>query len=184
MEKHDMRRSAITGEGLSRSLVFSGFWGAIFYLLSFISQLVTFRKRPAEVRSDTLLAGAGVFVGGFVGLGALLIAAASALTNKTPAEQARDQLGAAGNNGNVLGTAARAMIGSLLPFALVIGSMRLAARLTGRPTFAPQEGLSLPRAAAANALLTALTAAAVTQITNWVARDARAGAHVDAAQPA
>ncbi|MBX0326239.1 hypothetical protein K2Z83_00840 [Oscillochloris sp. ZM17-4] len=179
-----MRRSTFTGEGLSRSLVFSGFWGAIFYLLSFVSQLVTFRQQPAEVRSDTLLAGAGVFVGGFVGLGALLIAAASALTNKTPAEQARDQLGPAGNSGNVLGTAAGAAIGSLLPFALATGSLRLAARLTGRPALAPQEELSLPRAAAANALLTALTAAAVTQITNWVARDARAGTSVDAAQRA
>ncbi|NTU78645.1 MAG: hypothetical protein HGA45_04445, partial [Chloroflexales bacterium] len=75
----------LQGEDLSRALVFSSFWGAIFYLLAFVSQLITFRRKPAEVRSDTVLAGAGIFVGGFVGLGILLIAVASALTGKTPA---------------------------------------------------------------------------------------------------
>lgn len=66
-----------------------------------------------------------------------------------------------------------AALGSLLPMTLATGSMRLAEQLTGRPVLAPREGVSLPRAAAANALLTGLIAAAVTQITGWVARDAR-----------
>lgn len=161
-------------EDLSRALVFSGFWGTIFYLLAFVSQLLTFRRPPAEVRARTLLAGAGIFIGGFVGLGALLIAAVSARSGKTPAQQARAQLGAAGTQGGLLRAALGAGLGSVLPLALASGSMRLAAELTGAPALAPSAGVSLPRAAAANALLTALIATAVTQITGWVARDARA----------
>jgi len=162
------------GEDLSRTLVFSGFWGTIFYLLAFVSQLLTFRLPPAAVRGRTVLAGAGIFIGGFVGLGTVLVAAASARTGKTPAQQARAQLGMAGEGRGLLRTALGAGLGSLLPLTLASGSMQLAAGLTGAPALAPPEGVSLPRAAAANALLTALAAAAVTQITGWVARDARA----------
>ena len=172
----------LQGEDLSRALVFSGFWGSIFYLLAFISQVLTFRRPPAEVRSSTVLAGAGIFIGGFVSLGTLLIAVASALTGKTPAQQAREQLGAAGEErSGVLGTAVGAGVGSLLPLALATGSMRLAARLTGVPALAPPAGVSLPRAAVANGVLTALIAAAVTRITGWVARDARTGGRGDGA---
>lgn len=162
------------GEDLSRALVFSGFWGTIFYLLAFVSQLLTLRRPLAEVRSRTVLAGAGIFIGGFVGLGTLVVAVVSARTGATPAQQARAQLGMAGEERGLLRTALGAGLGSLLPLALAWRSMRLAARLTGVPVLAPPEGVSLPRAAAANALLTALIAAAVTQITGWVARDARA----------
>jgi hypothetical protein len=165
----------LRGESLSRALVFSGFWGSIFYLLAFVSQLLTFRRQPAEVRAGTVVAGGGLFVGGFVSLGTLLVAINAARTGRTPAEQAREQLGAAGEGrgGGVLGTATGAALGSLLPMALATGSMRLAEQLTGRPVLAPREEVSLARAAAANALLTGLIAAAVTQITGWVARDAR-----------
>lgn len=166
----------LRGENLSRALVFSSFWGSIFYLLAFVSQLLTFRRPPAEVQGRTVVAGAGIFVGGFVGLGTLLIAVVSAITNRTPAEQARAQLGTAGESRGLLGATLSAGLGSLLPFALVTASVRLAARLTGVPALGPDEGVSLPRAAAVNALLTALIAAAVTQITGWVARDARASA--------
>jgi hypothetical protein len=161
-------------EDLSRTLVFSGFWGTIFYLLAFVSQLLTFRRPLAEVRSRTVLVGAGIFIGGFVGLGTLLVAVVSARTGKTPAQQARAQLGMAGEESGLLRTALGAGLGSLLPLVLAWGSMRLAAGLTGAPVLAPPEGVSLPRAAVANALLTTLVAAAVTQITSWVARDARA----------
>jgi hypothetical protein len=164
----------LRGEDLGRALVFSSFWGAIFYLLNFVSQLLTFRRQPAEVRADTVLAGAGLFVGGFVGLGTLLVAVASARSGKSPAEQAREQIGnSRGSNSGVLRTAAGAALGSLLPMTLATGCLRLAEQLTGVPALAPREGLSLPRAAAANALLTALVAAAVARITGWVARDAR-----------
>jgi hypothetical protein len=166
----------LQGEDLSRALVFSGFWGSIFYLLAFVSQVITFRRQPAEVRSSTVLAGAGIFIGGFVSLGTLLVAVVSALTNKTPAQQAREQLGTAGEDRNLRDAALSAGLGSLLMLALAAGSMRLAARLTGAPALVPPEGVSWPRAGAANALLTALIATAVTQITDWVARDARAAA--------
>lgn len=165
----------LRGEDLSRTLVFSGFWGSIFFLLAFVSQVLTFRRRPAEVHSPTVLTGAGIFIGGFVGLGTLLIAIATARSGKKPAEQAREQIGAAGetSSGSVLRTALSAATGSLLPLALSRGSLRLAAQLTGTPALTPTEGLSLPRTAVVNALLNALIAAAVARITGWVARDAR-----------
>lgn len=180
METDTTRRSnglSWQGEDLSRALVFSGFWGTIFYLLAFVSQLLTFRRPLAEVRGRTVLVGAGIFIGGFVGLGTLGVAAVSARAGKTPAQQARAQLGAAGAEGGLLRTALGAGLGSILPLALTWGSMRLAAGLTGAPVLAPPDGVSIPRAAVANAVLTALVAAAVTQITGWVARDARAGEH-------
>jgi hypothetical protein len=164
-------------EDLSRALVFSSFWGAIFYVLAFVSQLLTFRRSPAEVRGRTVLAGAGIFIGGFVGLGTLLVAVVSARTGKTPAQQARAQLGMAGEESGPLRTALGAGLGSLLPLMLTLGSMRLAARLTGVPALAPPEGVSISRAAVTNAFLTALVAAAVSQITGWVARDARTVKH-------
>lgn len=176
---HNSQRQPITGESLSRAIIFSSFWGVNFYLLGFISQLLTFRHPPARVRNRTLLTGAGIFIGGFAGLGTLATVTNTALTKKTPSEVASEQYSPSQDGNSVLRASAGAAVGSLLPLALVAGSMRLAARLTGDPAIAPQESVSLPRAAAANALLTALAAAAVTQITNWVARDARAGTRAE-----
>jgi hypothetical protein len=105
----------LRGENLSRALVFSSFWGSIFYLLAFVSQLLTFRRAPAEVQGRTVVAGAGLFVGGFVGLGTLLIAVVSAITGRTPSEQARAQLGTAGESRGLLGATLSAGLGSLLP---------------------------------------------------------------------
>ncbi|MBP1465973.1 hypothetical protein EYB53_009685 [Candidatus Chloroploca sp. M-50] len=176
MSHQQERGLFLQGEDLGRALVFSSFWGSIFYLLAFVSQLLAFRRPPAEVQSKPTLTGAGIFVGGFVGLGTLGIAIVSLLKGKSPAEQAREQLGTAGEGGSnsVFGTALGAGLGSVVPFSVAVGSMRLAERITGVPAVGPQEHVDLPRAAAVNALLTALIAAAVTRITGWVARDARA----------
>ncbi len=164
----------LKGENLSRALVFSSFWGSIFYLLAFTSQLLSFRRGRARVQRRSVLTGAAIFIGGFVATGTLLIAVVSALTGKTPQQQARTQLGSAGERDGLLGTALGAALGSPLTLLLVTASLRLAARITGQPALSPPEGVSLPRAALLNALLTALIAAAVTRITGWVARDARA----------
>ncbi|PDW02091.1 hypothetical protein [Candidatus Viridilinea mediisalina] len=166
---------AIADESLSRALVFSSFWGSIFYLLSFVSQLLTFRLQPAEVYAKTVVTGGAIFVSSFVGLGSLGVAASSLRRGKTPAAQAREQFANIGDNqgARVLGAAMRAGAGSLIPLALTAASLRLAEEMTGEPALAPQSGLSLPRSAVANALLTGLIAAAVTQITGWVARDAQ-----------
>lgn len=168
---------ALDDESLSRALVFSSFWGSIFYLLSFTSQLLTFRLQPAEVHAKTVVTGGAIFVGSFVGLGSLGVAANSLRSGKTPAAQAREQFATVGDNqgARVLGAALRAGAGSLIPLALAAGCLRLAEEVTGEPALAPQSGLSLPRSAATNALLTGLIAAAVTQITGWVARDAQRG---------
>ncbi|RRR74517.1 MAG: hypothetical protein EI684_06845 [Candidatus Viridilinea halotolerans] len=167
--------AAVRDDTLSRVLVFTSFWGSIFYLLSVVSQALTMRRQPVEVEAKTVMTGGAIFVSSFMAMGSLGLAIATWRRGKTPAAQSREQFAKVTerDGARVLGTALRAGAGSGLMLTLATGCLRLAEAITGKPALAPQEAVDLPRNAALNALLTGLIAAAVTKITDWVALDAR-----------
>lgn len=168
------QESAFGAEEFQRSLVFSGFWGFVFYLFSFVSLLLAQRRRPVQVNPQPVLAGLAMFVGGFVSLGTAIIAAASLSRQRSVTQQARDNIPNLVRNNRPLRQALSGAGGAALPFALSVGALRLAERAANTPAFGGNEDTAWPRAVGTMALLTGLISMAISRIAGWVARDAQA----------
>lgn len=168
-------QSAIQAEDIARWLTFSGFWGSIFYILSMIGLVAGQRQQPVRLNTGTGLLGMAVHVVTFVTVGSGGGLAASLAKGKSTSQQARERIDPERLERGIAQAGISAALGSIIPFALTLGSVQVAERLTGH-ALCEDNTTNWPRAVGTTAVLTGLTALAVSRIAAWVARDARSNA--------
>jgi hypothetical protein len=173
-QKSQKQETAFGAEDFQRSLVFSGFWGFVFYLFSVVSLLLAQRRRPIQINPRPVLTGLLMFVSGFVSLGTAIIAAASVSRRRSVTEEARENIPNLVGNTRPLRQALSGAGGAVLPFAVSVGALRLAERVVNTSAFGENEDTAWPKAVGTMALLTGLISMAISRIAGWVARDAQA----------
>lgn len=166
-------QSLIGTQDVARWFTFTGFWGFVFYLLSFAGLLRGQRRQPVSVDTDTAIVGMGIHIGVFVTAGSLFSAGASLVRRQSTTQQARQRV----DDGTIERTiplqAVGGAIGSIIPFAMAVGSIRAAERVTGKALFPDGNDIAWSRAIGTTALLSGVTALAISRIAAWVANDAR-----------
>lgn len=168
-----LKDAPVRGEDVARWLTFSSFWGAIFYLLACASLLATSKRQPVKVNPPTVGVGMLLHVLTFVVGGTLSSAIGSLVRGKSSTEQAEEAIKSGKLERTVPLQALGGAIGSVVPFGLAIGSLKLAEQITGRPAVKDTDAVQLPQALAAMTVASGFTALAVSRIAAWVARDAR-----------
>jgi hypothetical protein len=157
-----------------RWLTFSGFWGFVFYLLAYAGIAGSQRRQPVAIHRQSALVSLGIHLGVFVGGGSLFSALSSLVRRQSTTALSHERIEQGTYESSVPLQALSGGIGSLLPFAVTVGSMRAAEQITGKPVFADADGIDWTRAAGTTALLSGLTALAVSRIAGWIVSDARA----------
>lgn len=168
-------RSLTGGEDIARWLTFSGFWGFVFYLLSFLSLTLAQRRQPFQLNSRPLLTGMLLHVGGFVVLGSAASAAETLRKGKPTSALAQERIAGGSLDRVQLSQGLGAAAGAAVPFGLALGALRAAEQLSGERAFTPAGNTRWPQALGAMALFTGAAALAITRIASWVAKDARRG---------
>ncbi|NJN16484.1 MAG: hypothetical protein HC822_09535 [Oscillochloris sp.] len=168
-----VKDAPIEREDVSRWVVFSGFWGSIFYLLSCVSEVAAARRRPVRLDTQTLGMGYGMHVATFVIGGSILNAGQSLVVGKSSTEQAQESIGGGQLQRTWPLQALGGAAGSVVPLAMAVASQKVAENITGRPAI--DNDINWPVAAGTMVVITGLTALAVSRITSWVARDAKRG---------
>lgn len=178
---NDMEQQTSTplvGAGdVARWFTFGGFWGFVFYLLSFAGMLTGHRRQPVHVNVRTVSIGMGIHVGIFVGLTSLFSLLQSLVTGKSSRQIAQERIGGGTLEQSVLKLALSGGTGSVIPFLIARQSLHVAKGITGYPAFESNEDLNWARSVGVTAVLSGITAMAVARITSWVAQDARTGSH-------
>jgi hypothetical protein len=169
----------VRGEDLVRGTTFTGFWGFVFYLLSTISLISAQRSQPFRLHARPLLLGLAINVGSFITLGLSGLVAQSLLRGKSSTDQSREDIGEGRFERIWWLSGLASALGSVVPFALALASLRAAERLSGERAF-DSRGVSWPQALGVMALLSGVVALCVARITSWVAQDARSGEAPDA----
>lgn len=168
------RPAIVRQQDVARWITFSGFWGFVFYLLVFAGILSSHRRQPARVNPEVALVSLGLHLGTFVAGGSLFSALSSLARNQSTTALSRDRMRQGTYEQSIPLQAVSGGIGSIIPFLLALGCMRAAEQATGKPVFADADAINWPRAAGTTALLSGLTALAVSQIAGWIVKDARA----------
>lgn len=166
-------QAVIKRQDVARWITFSGFWGFVYYLLAFVGLLVGQRRQPARVDMRTTLVGMGVHVAAFVTFGSLISAIGALVRGKSTTRQAREQISRGNLERTIVLQGLGGAVGSAAPFALAVGSLRAAEQITGKTTLVGDGDTDWLRAVGTTALLSGVTATAVSRIAAWVARDAR-----------
>ncbi|NJP06480.1 MAG: hypothetical protein HC837_13070 [Chloroflexaceae bacterium] len=169
--KHTADGALVTGEDVARWLTFSGFWGFVFYVLSTVGMLIGQRKQPVRIHGKTVLVGMIVHVVSFTALGSLLSAVVSFRSGKSTTRMARERIPTVEQRigPQTLG----GMVAGAVPFLMSAGSLQVARKMTGKMAFPDAQTIDWVRGGSIMALLTAVTALAVSNIAAWVARDSR-----------
>lgn len=168
-----IKDAPIKGEDVARWLTFTSFWGAISYLLACVSLVVSSKRQPVKLNVPTTGLGMLFHVLSFVVGGSLSVAVGSIIRGKRSTEVSEEQISSGQLERSVLPQALGGALGSVVPFGLAVGSMLLAERVTGSPSLANPENIRWPLAGGAMVAASGATALAVSQITAWVAKDAK-----------
>ncbi len=161
-------------ENVARWVTFTGFWGFVFYLISFMSILTGHRRQPARVHTNTALVGMGVHIATFVSAGSIFSALSSLVRQQTTIAQTRERIKNGTFETSIALQALAGATGSVIPLVMAVGSMRAAERMTGRPVFEDAQDINWIRATGTNILASGFAALAVSRIAAWIVRDARA----------
>jgi hypothetical protein len=168
-----VKDAPISGEDVARWVTFSGFWGAIFYLLACVSLVAASKRQPVRVSAPTLGLGLLLHVATFVAGGAATSAIGALARGQSSTEQARESIKSGQLEQTVPLQALGGALGSVVPFGLAVGSLRLAGRITGEPALKDLQSVQWPQAIGAMTLSSGVTALAVSRIAAWVAKDAK-----------
>jgi hypothetical protein len=168
-----IQKVPIGGEDVRRWLVFTSFWGSVFYVLSCTSLIIGARRQTVKFHAPSVGIGYGLHVLTFVVGGSLLSAANSIVRGKSTSEQAEDAIGSGQIERQWPLQALGGAAGSVIPFALAVTSQKVASNITGRAAIT--EDVNWPAASGAMVVASGLTALAVARIAAWVARDAQQG---------
>ena len=168
-----IKDAPIKGEDVTRWLTFTSFWGAISYLLATVSLIVGSKRQPVKLNAPTAALGLLFHVATFMVGGSLAVAIGSIVRGKRSTELSEESISSGELERTVLPQALGGAVGSLAPFALAVGSMLLAERITGKPALADKDNVRWPLAGGTMIAASGATALAVSQITAWVAKDAK-----------
>lgn len=168
-----VKGAPISGEDVARWVTFSGFWGAIFYLLACVSLVASSKRQPVRVSAPTLGLGLLLHVAAFVAGGTATSAIGALARGKSSTEQAQESIKSGQLEQTVPLQALGGALGSVVPFGLAVGSLRLAGQITGEPALKDLQSVQWPQAIGAMTISSGVTALAVSRIAAWVARDAK-----------
>jgi uncharacterized protein (UPF0548 family) len=157
-----------------RWLVFTSFWGSLFYVLASTSQIIAARQRPVKLDTPTLGIGYAMHIATFIAGGSAVAATSAIVRGKPTTEQSEEAISGGQLEQNWALQAAGGAVGSLVPFALTVISQRIAGRRTGRPAISSD--VNWPLAGGAMIGLSGLVALGVARIVAWVAQDAKSDA--------
>ena len=168
-----IKDAPIEGEDVTRWLTFTSFWGSISYLLACVSLIVSSKRQPVKINGPTTGLGLLFHVLSFVVGGSLAVAIGSIVRGKRSTEVSQEEISSGKLERSVLQQALGGAAGSVVPFGLAVGSMMLAERFTGSPSLANPENIRWPVAGSTMVASSGAVALAVSQITAWVAKDAK-----------
>jgi uncharacterized protein (UPF0548 family) len=168
-----LKDAPIKGEDVTRWLTFTSFWGAISYLLACTSLILGSKRQPVKLNAPTTGIGMLLHVLSFMVGGSLSVAVGSILRGKRSTEVSQEEISSGKLERSVLQQALGGAVGSVVPFGMAVGSMMLAERITGSPSLADAENIRWPVAGGAMVASSGAVALAVSQITAWVAKDAK-----------
>ncbi|HMQ34853.1 MAG TPA: hypothetical protein PKD53_29300 [Chloroflexaceae bacterium] len=168
-----LKDAPIEGEDVARWLTFTGFWGAIFYLLACASLVAASRRQPVRLSAPTLGLGLLLHVATFMVGGSLSSAVGSLVRGKSSTEQAQEAIKSGQLERSIPLQALGGAVGSVVPFGLAVASLRVAGRLTGQPALKDLQAVQWPQAVGTMVAASGATALAVSRIAAWVARDAK-----------
>lgn len=168
-----LKDTPIRSEDLPRWLTFTSFWGASSYVLSCVSLIAGSRSHPVRIEPATIGLGMLLHTATFMATGSLAVATGSIVSGKSSTEVSQQDISGGSLERSVAQQGAGGAFGSLVPFALALGSLELAGKLTGRPAFGEPRRISWPRSLGTMVAASGLLALAVARITAWVAEDAK-----------
>jgi hypothetical protein len=173
------RHGVISHEDPWRWLTFSGFWGTIYYLLSFAgliagqkSAALLLNRRPALVSFATFLL---LFISG----GTLTSVVQQLIVGRSSKDQARGVIANGLLEPSIPLQALGGAAGASLALGLATVSNRVAERITGERVFLAGE-VNVARALAVTGLLSGFASLAVSRIAAWVAEDAQEAERIGA----
>jgi len=165
----------VEGEDVARWLTFTSFWGGVSYLLACTSMAAAHEHQPVRLDMRTAGVGMAIHVAASVALGSASAATFAMVRGERTTEVAERRIAGGELERSVPQQGLGAAAGSVLPFAMAVGSLRLAEEIVGRPAFRDDDSINWPVAAATMAGATGIVSLAVAQITGWVAKDAKQG---------
>lgn len=168
-----LKRTPIRGEDLPRWLTFGSFWGAVSYLLTCVSLLVGSRRQPVRLDVPTLGLGFLLHTTGFMTGGTLAVATSAIIRGKSTTTISEEEISSGQLERSVVQQGLGGALGSVVPFTLALGSIRLAHKITGTSAFGEQRAISWPLAVGTMVATSGLLSLAVSRITAWVAQDAK-----------
>ncbi|MFV9504670.1 MAG: hypothetical protein AB4911_08905, partial [Oscillochloridaceae bacterium umkhey_bin13] len=145
----------------------------ISYLMTFVSLFVGNRRNPVQINRTTLGLGFLLHTTSFIVGGSLLVAIASLIRGKSSTAISEEDISSGRLGRSVLQMGGMGALGSMVPFTLALGSLKVAHRITGEPAFDEAEAQHWPLTLGTMATASGLLALAVSQITAWVAQDAQ-----------
>jgi hypothetical protein len=168
-----LKQTPIRGEDIPRWLTFGSFWGAISYLLACVSLLVGNRRQPVRLDLQTLGLGFLLHTTGFMTGGSLAVATGSIISGKSTTTISEDGISSGQLERSVVQQGIGGALGSVVPFALALGSIELAHRITGKSAFGEKRAINWPLAVGTMVATSGIISLAVSRITAWVAKDAK-----------
>lgn len=170
--KQTKQRAVISKQDPWRWVTFSGFWGGLYYLFVGVG-LIAGTKLPAvKVNRRAGLVSFLVYIITFVSGGVVSSLIEQLIVRRSAKDQSREAIAAGVLEPSIPLQALGGAAGSVVPFALVLGSSEVARRVIGVPVFEP-EAINWPRAIAVTATLSGLASLAVSRIAAWIADDAQ-----------
>jgi hypothetical protein len=168
-----IKETPIRGEDIPRWLTFTSFWGAISYLLSCVSLIAGSQRRQVQLSPQTLGLGFLLHTASFITGGSLAVAAGSIARGKSSTAISQEEISGGQLERSVVQQGLGGAVGSVVPFALALGSIELARRITGKPAFGNARATNWPIAVGTMVAASGVVALAVGRITAWVAEDAK-----------
>ncbi|NTU79072.1 MAG: hypothetical protein HGA45_06675 [Chloroflexales bacterium] len=168
-----LKETPIRGEDIPRWLTFASFWGAISYLLSCVSLLVGNRRDQVRLNLETIGLGFLLHTAGFITGGSLAVAAGSIASGKSTTAISQEEISGGQLERSVVRQGLGGALGSVVPFMLALGSIEIARKITGKPAFGEARATNWPLAVGTMVGASGIVSLAVSQITAWVAKDAK-----------
>ncbi len=159
-------------QDVARWLTISGFWGFVFYLLAYLSMLLSQRRQPVLVNAKTVLVGMILHIFALITSGSFFSAMTSVLRGTSTTQDARKQAATNLLERTVVLQGVSGAIGSIIPFTFSRRCLQMAAKITGQEAFPAGEGaINWHQAQLLMAFFVGVVGTIVARISAWVADD-------------
>lgn len=172
MFKQRNQRPVVAKQDPWRWVTFSGFWGSVYYLFVGVGLIASSKRSVVSIDRRAGLVSFLVYITTFVSGGVVFSLIEQLIVRRSAKDQSREAIAAGVLEPSIPLQALGGAAGSIVPFALVLGSSEVARRITGAPVFDLQ-AVRWPQAIGVTALLSGLASLAVSRIAAWIADDAQ-----------